>query len=243
MIKTEKLSKKYGKHTALHGLDLNIKKGEIYALLGSNGAGKSTTIHILMGFMEPTSGAAFINGHPVKPNDQKIKQWVAYVPEVVNLYGNFSAFQNLDYFSGLSGFRYSKAEQLALLVEAGLKEEQLGKPVGAFSKGMRQKVGIAIALGKQAKVILMDEPTSGLDPYASNEFSGILHTLSQKGVSIFMATHDLFRAKESGHRIGIMHLGHLLQEHNTVSLSQVELEQLYLHTIQSYNADQNVLSV
>ncbi|KEO71919.1 ABC transporter ATP-binding protein [Anditalea andensis] len=242
MIKTENLSKKYEAQVALHSLNLDIKKGEIYALLGSNGAGKSTTIHLLMGFMKPTSGLAYINELQVKPNDSAIKQWVAYIPEVVNLYPNFSALENLDFFSGLSGFKYTKDQQVALLREAGLRDEFLKKPVGAFSKGMRQKVGISIALGKQAKAILMDEPTSGLDPYASNEFSEILHTLSKKGVSILMATHDLFRAKESGHRIGIMHLGHLLLEQDTSSVSQVELEQLYMHTIQSFNnQDQKII--
>lgn len=243
MIKAEKLTKKYDQHTALNGLDLDIKAGEIYALLGSNGAGKSTTIHIFMGFIPSSSGEAFINGVVVKPNDTQLKQWVAYIPEVVNLYPNFSAMQNLAYFSGLSGFKYSKDEQIQLLLEAGLQADFLQKPVGTYSKGMRQKVGIAIALAKQAKAIFMDEPTSGLDPYASNDFSEILQRLSQKGVSILMATHDLFRAKESGHRIGIMHIGNLLHEQDTESISQVELEQLYLDTIKSFDKTQQKITV
>lgn len=243
MIKAQKLTKKYHQHTALNQLNLDIQAGEIYALLGSNGAGKSTTIHIFMGFMAATSGEAFINGLPVKPNDPQLKQWVAYIPEIVNLYPNFSALENLAYFSGLSGFSYSKEEQAALLTQAGLREEFLKKPVGSYSKGMRQKVGIAIALGKKAKALFMDEPTSGLDPYASNEFSEILHKLSQQGVSILMATHDLFRAKESGHKIGIMHLGNLLHEQDTSSISQAELEQLYLGTIRDFDQKRNLITL
>ncbi|WP_026999183.1 ABC transporter ATP-binding protein [Eisenibacter elegans] len=240
MIKAEQLTKQYGGHTALNALNLHIAAGEIYALLGSNGAGKSTTIHIFMGFLPPTSGKAFINEREVVSGDVQLKQWVAYIPEVVNLYPNLSALQNLAYFSGLSGFKYKLEEQEQLLLEAGLQADSFRKPVGSYSKGMRQKVGIAIALGKQAKAIFMDEPTSGLDPHASNEFSAILQRLSQKGVSILMATHDLFRAQESSHRIGIMHLGNLLHEQATASLSAVELEQRYLETVQGFTQSNSV---
>jgi ABC-2 type transport system ATP-binding protein len=234
MIEAKNLSKKYQAHTALHPLNLQIEKGEIYCLLGSNGAGKSTTINLFMGFTAPTSGEAFIDGILVKPNSLEIKKRVAYIPEVVNLYPTLSGLENLSYFCGLSGFRYDRTTLYQMLSEAGLQSDAHHRPVGNYSKGMRQKVGIAIALGKQAKAIFMDEPTSGLDPFASNEFSATLQQLSQKGVSILMATHDLFRAKESGHTIGIMVAGRLREEVKASSVSPLELESLYLHTIKSH---------
>ena len=148
------------------------------------------------------------------------------------LYPHLTGFQNLAYFSGLSHKTYFDAEVHALLLRAGLPEAAHDRPVGGYSKGMRQKVGIAIALAKQAKVLFLDEPTSGLDPLASNEFSGLLTALSQEGVAILMATHDLFRAKEVGHRIGIMRDGHLLRVLAAADVTHTELEELYVQTIQ-----------
>jgi ABC-2 type transport system ATP-binding protein len=228
MIITNNLSKVYGDQTALDQLNLNINEGEIYCLLGANGAGKTTTINILLGFIRPSSGSAFINQVEVQENPTLVKQFLAYIPENLMLYPHLSALENLDYFSGIAGKNLPKEQLKVFLQEAGLQESAHSKRISTFSKGMRQKVGIAIALAKEAKVLLLDEPTSGLDPQASNEFGLLLQKLKENGVATLMATHDLFRAKEVATHIGIMKDGQLKQHYEAANLSLSELEKDYL---------------
>ncbi len=231
MITTNKLSKKYGVFNALNNLNLHINPGEIYCLLGANGAGKSTTINLLLNYINPSSGEASINGKDVQKYSLETKKYIAYIPENLMLYPSLTAIENLDYFSGIAGIIYNKKVLGELLTKAGLESDAHNKPTSAFSKGMRQKVGIAIALAKQAKVLLLDEPTSGLDPKASNEFGQLLLQLQQEGIAILMATHDLFRAKEIATRIGIMKSGHLEHEFKADEISLQKLEEVYLQTM------------
>ncbi|MEO9513979.1 MAG: ABC transporter ATP-binding protein [Flavobacteriaceae bacterium] len=231
MIITDNLTKQYGETTVLDQLNLNIGANEIYCLLGANGAGKTTTINLLLGFIEPTSGSAFINQLNVAENPKTTKRFLAYIPENLILYPSLTALENLDYFSGIAGKKLSTLELKQFLEEAGLQPEAFTKRIATFSKGMRQKVGIAIALAKDAKVLLLDEPTSGLDPKASNEFGQLLQKLRSKGVATLMATHDLFRAKEVATRIGIMNNGVLKQELVASDISLAALEQAYLNTM------------
>ncbi|MFC6996369.1 ABC transporter ATP-binding protein [Rufibacter roseus] len=228
-LEARQLKKQYQDKLALKGLDLQIQPGEIFCLLGQNGAGKSTTINLFLGFITPTAGAAYINGLEVATNQLKVKEYLAYIPENVMLYPNLTGLENLALFSSLAGFDYKNEELLQYLVEAGLPAEAAARKLGAYSKGMRQKVGIAIAVAKHAKVLLLDEPTSGLDPKASNEFSDLLLKLSRQGTAIFMATHDIFRAKEVGTRVGIMREGELVDVLSTAELDANELERLYLN--------------
>lgn len=228
MIEAIGLSKAYNGTTAVDQLNLTVKPGDIFCLLGANGAGKTTTINIFLNFVQPTEGKALINGTDVTQDALKTKQYLAYIPENLMLYPNLSGLENLDYFSGLAGKKYEMTEFEMFLSEAGLQEEAHKRRVYTYSKGMRQKVGIAIALAKQAKALLLDEPTSGLDPKASNEFAALLQKLSQQGVATLMATHDLFRAKESGTHIGIMKDGRLLQTLTTEEINHTDLEKLYL---------------
>jgi ABC-2 type transport system ATP-binding protein len=231
MLQAKNLSKKYGDQTALNGLNLTINEGEIFALLGQNGAGKTTTINCFLGFIEPSSGEASINGLSVAENALETKKYLAYIPETVMLYPNLTGIENLEFFSSLAGFKYSKDELGQFLSRAGLQDTAHQQRVGSYSKGMRQKVGIAIAIAKKAKALLLDEPTSGLDPKASNEFSEILRELSKNGTAILMATHDIFRAKEVAHRIGIMKEGNLVSVIAAKDISANELEKLYLQTV------------
>jgi ABC-2 type transport system ATP-binding protein len=231
MLEASNLTKKYGDHIALNNLNLSIESGEIFALLGQNGAGKTTTINLFLGFLEPTSGQAFINGISVAENPQEIRKHLAYIPETVMLYPNLTGIENLQYFSSLAGFDYSKKELGGLLDTAGLQSKAFDQRLSGYSKGMRQKVGIAIAVAKEAKVLLLDEPTSGLDPKASNEFSAIIKTLAARGTAILMATHDIFRAKEAASRIGIMKEGEMMSVISAGSISANELENLYLKTV------------
>jgi ABC-2 type transport system ATP-binding protein len=231
MLEASNLTKRYGTHTALNDLNLTIKAGEIFALLGQNGAGKTTTINLFLGFIQPTEGSALIDGISVAENPQEIKKHLAYIPETVMLYPNLTGIENLQYFSLLAGFEYSKKELQELLAKAGLQSQAFDQRLAGYSKGMRQKVGIAIAVAKKAKVLLLDEPTSGLDPKASNEFSEIIKTLAANGTAILMATHDIFRAKEVASRIGIMKEGNLRSVIEASSISANELESLYLKTV------------
>jgi ABC-2 type transport system ATP-binding protein len=229
ILEAKDLRKQYPEKLALRGLNLQIQAGEVFCLLGQNGAGKSTTINLFLGFAQPTAGAAYVNGLEVAKNTLKIKQYLAYIPENVMLYPHLTGLENLALFSSLAGFKYSEGELLAYLTQAGLPAEAARRRVSGYSKGMRQKVGIAIAVAKHAQVLLLDEPTSGLDPKASNEFSELLRQLSELGTAVFMATHDIFRAKEVGTRVGIMREGELVDVRPTAALNANELEQLYLH--------------
>jgi ABC-2 type transport system ATP-binding protein len=231
MLQATSLTKKYGEQTALADLNLTIDKGEIFCLLGQNGAGKTTTINLFLGFTNATSGTASINGIEVVPNDTATKKHIAYIPEVVMLYGNLSGKENLDFFSKLAGFKYSDDLLSSFLSNAGLQKEAHNNRVSTYSKGMRQKVGIAIALAKNADAILMDEPTSGLDPKATAEFTAICKKLALEGKTIFMATHDIFNAVNVGTRIGIMKEGSLVHTVDTKDISANQLQQLYLETI------------
>ena len=231
MLIAENLSKTYGDYKALNNLNLKLNEGEIFALLGQNGAGKSTTINIFLGFVKPTEGVAKINGISVIDHPEETKKFIAYIPETVLLYPNLTGVENLKFFSSLAGFDYDNEVLTSFLSKAGLQADAHHNRLGGYSKGMRQKVGIAIAITKKAKVLLLDEPTSGLDPKASNEFSEILKELASEGTTIFMATHDIFRAKEVADRIGIMKRGNLISEINADEISANELEKLYLQTV------------
>lgn len=229
MLEAIDLRKCYGDHEALRGLNLKVNGGDIYCLLGANGAGKTTTINLFLNFVDPTSGVARVNGIDVTQNPLETKRYLAYIPEQVMLYGNLTGLENLEYFARLGGHaEYTAADYRAFLDRVGLQAGAAGLRVRTYSKGMRQKVGVAIALAKQAQALLLDEPTSGLDPKASNEFSALLLQLRNDGAAILMATHDLFRAKETGNRIGIMKAGQLVRELSTDEVSHADVERIYL---------------
>lgn len=233
MLQAIDLTKQYNptQPPSLNALNLIVLPGEIFCLLGQNGAGKTTTINLFLGFVKPTSGQALLNGMNVSEHPQESKQFLAYLPETVMLYPHLTGIENLRFFSALAGFRYDDTELGQFLNRAGLQHDAHRNRVGVYSKGMRQKVGIAIALAKRANVLLLDEPTSGLDPKASNEFSDLLRTLSADGAAILMATHDIFRAKDVGTHIGIMRQGRLIETLSTNDLTANELEAIYLQTV------------
>lgn len=232
MIETKNLTKTFDQSTVLEGLEFKVEKGEIFCFLGANGAGKTTTINLLLGFLKPTNGEALINGLSVKDNIEATRAAVAYIPEQVSLYPEFTGMENLEFFVKLAGKTNDPDYLASCLEDAGLASEFHHSYSSTYSKGMRQKVGIAIAIAKKAKVLLLDEPLSGLDPKAANEFCQLLKKLKKDGVAILMATHDLFRAKEIGDRLGIMRDGELLETLITEDVSLAEIETIYLSHMQ-----------
>lgn len=234
MLKATHLTKNYeGGAAALEDLNLTVARGEVFCLLGANGAGKTTTIHLFLGFLRPTCGSAWVGGIHVDEDPMGARQKTAYIPEQINLYPELSGLENLGYFTELSGRGNCRpAELRELLLQAGLPEESIRRPVATYSKGMRQKVGIAIALAKRAEVLLLDEPTSCLDPEAADEFSGLIRKFSEGGGTVLMATHDLARAATVATHLGIMRQGRLLTA-VSAGIGPSDLEQMYKECIRS----------
>ncbi|WP_233472817.1 ABC transporter ATP-binding protein [Cupriavidus respiraculi] len=212
----------------IDGLNLRLGRGCVYALLGGNGAGKTTTIDVLLGFVRPHAGTVTVDGWAPALHAREARQRLAYLPENVALYPYLSGVENLEYFCALAGIRLDRTQARALLDDAGLQADAHCRRVQAYSKGMRQKVGLAIAHAKGASAMLLDEPTSGLDPAAANDFTRRVHAAADGGMSVLMATHDLFNARQVADRIGILRQGRLVAEFDAHSVGHDELEQTYL---------------
>jgi len=230
LLEAENLTKRYEDGVlALDHVSFSVQPRQIYAMLGANGAGKTTAINLFLNFIEPTEGEARIDGIITHKEPLQAKQKVAFVSENVMLYPNFTAMQNLDFFARLGGkTNYTKDDYHHVLSRVGLQEEAHNKRLKGFSKGMRQKSGIAIAILKDAPAILLDEPTSGLDPKAGFEFIQLLHSLREEGKAILMSTHDIFRAKEIADVVGIMKQGQLVMQRTREELAGESLEKLYM---------------
>ncbi len=232
MLEIISMSKHYGEVQAVDELNLTIRPGEIFTMLGANGAGKTTTLMVSLGFTEPTAGTVKICGVDVTRDPLEAKKHVAYVSENVMLYGNFTARQNLDFFAKLGGRKDATDEEYERIMErVGLQADAFNRRVKGFSKGMRQKLGIAIAIVKNAEVILLDEPTSGLDPQSGTEFLQLLTELRHEDKTIWMTTHDVFRAKAIADRVGIMVKGKLVKTFTREELEREDLEKIYVEYV------------
>jgi ABC-2 type transport system ATP-binding protein len=230
MMQAINLTKRYEDGLlALDHVSYDIYPGEVFCLLGANGAGKTTTINLFLDFIPPTDGEARLNGINCHQNPLAAKKYAAYVSENVMLYGNFTARQNLDFFAKLGGKRnLGKKDCYRVMAEVGLPERAFEQRVKMFSKGMRQKLGIAIAMIKDAPAILLDEPTAGLDPKAGAEFLELLTSLKAQGKAILMSTHDIFRSKEIADRVGIMKEGKMVMQRTRQELAHEDLQRVYL---------------
>ena len=232
MLEIIEMTKHYGDVHAVNDLTLTIEPGEIFTMLGANGAGKTTTLMVALGFTEPTAGTVKICGVDVTRDPLEAKRHVAYVSENVMLYGNFTARQNLEFFTRLGGRKQVEASEYDEVMErVGLQRDAFDRRVKGFSKGMRQKLGIAIAIMKNAEVILLDEPTSGLDPKSGAEFLQLLAELREENKAIWMTTHDIFRAKQIADRVGIMVEGNLVKIFTRDELGQEDLESIYVEYV------------
>lgn len=217
----------HGKHMAVRGLNLAVRAGSVYALLGGNGAGKTTTISTFLGIVRIGAGEVRIGGRSLAEQPDAVRE-LAYLPENVALYPYLSGAENLRYFSAIAGVSLTRSEACDLLVASGLAGTAVHARASTYSKGMRQKVGLAIAHARKARGMLLDEPTSGLDPSAANEFAARLRAAADAGLGVLMATHDLFNAKQVADRIGIMKDGVIVSECDARTVGHQELEDMYL---------------
>jgi ABC-2 type transport system ATP-binding protein len=213
---------------ALDGLDLAVPAGVVYALLGGNGAGKTTTLNALLGFARPTAGEVHVDGLVPSREGPQVRRRLAYLPESVSLYPYLSGTENLRYFCAVAGLSIDAAAARRSLQEVGVPAAAMERRVAAYSKGMRQKVGLAIAYARQAKALLLDEPTSGLDPAAAQELVQRVRAAAAAGMAVLMVTHDLLNARHAADRIGILRRGRKVAEFSTDVLDASGLERMYM---------------
>ena len=212
IIETQELTKRYGSQIAVDHLTLQINEGEVFGFLGPNGAGKTTTLLMFLGLTEPTSGKVRVCGFDPARDPLRVKEKVGYLPENVGFYDDMNARENLQFVSRLNRVpdEISGPKIDSLLKDVGLYEE-VGKKIGIYSKGMRQRLGIAEVLIKEPKVIFLDEPTIGLDPDGTNRMLDLIHSLSRdKNITIFLSSHLLDQVQRICDRVGIMIKGNLV---------------------------------
>ncbi len=225
VIVTRDLTKIYGHQKAVDRLTFNIKPGEIFGFLGPNGAGKTTTLLMLLGLTEPTSGHAQVLGYEPIRDPIKVKKQIGYLPENMGFYNDLNARQMLHYIAELNGLSLDIAEARinVALQEVGLSDEA-EKKIGAFSRGMRQRLGIAEILIKAPKVAFLDEPTLGLDPDATNRMIELIRQISQeRQMTVMLSSHLLHQAQKICHRIGIMIKGQMVAQGSMEELAQEKL--------------------
>ena len=216
------LTKKYGEHIAVNNLNLTIEKGEIFGLLGPNGAGKSTTILMILGLTEVDSGSVKVCGIDSSRYPLEVKRKVGYLPEDVGFYNDYTGLQNLMYVARLNNIPEEEAKKTALeiLAEVGLKDVKDSK-VASYSRGMRQRLGLADVLIKKPEVIILDEPTLGLDPEGVKKFLQLIVRLSRKkGITVLFSSHHLHQIQQVCDRVGIFVKGKMLAEGKISSLAQ-----------------------
>ncbi|HET7179139.1 MAG TPA: ABC transporter ATP-binding protein [Chryseosolibacter sp.] len=222
IIELVNVTKRYPTHTAVDDLTLSIRKGEIFGLLGPNGAGKSTTILMMLGLAEPTSGSVKVCGFDSTRNPIEVKRRTGYLPEDVGFYEDYTGLENLVYIAKLNGIPTGTAEAKAdrLLRRVGLADAA-GKKAGKYSRGMRQRLGLAEVLIKDPEVIILDEPTLGIDPKGVQDLLSLIERLSkEEGITVLLSSHHLHQVQEICDRVGLFVKGKLLAAGNIHTLSQ-----------------------
>lgn len=231
VIELTGLTKKYGGFTAVNDLNLTVEKGDIFGLLGPNGAGKSTTILMMLGLTEPTAGSVMVCGINSTTHPIEVKRKVGYLPEDVGFYDDMTGIENLVYTAQLNGIAKEEAVQKAvqLLDRVGLSNDGK-KKAGKYSRGMRQRLGLADVLIKEPEVIILDEPTSGIDPSGVREFMDLIRQLShQDGQTVLFSSHHLDQVQQVCNRVGLFSSGKLLADIRLAELQKEEhaLEHIY----------------
>ena len=225
IIEMKDLSKVYNHHKAVDQVSFHIEEGEVFGFLGPNGAGKTTTLLMLMGLTRPTGGWARVCGLDPVRQAKEVKTQVGYLPENVGFYGDLDAVQCLEYIADLNGLARSEAgDKIRDVLEVVGLKETVGKKVGTFSRGMRQRLGVAEVLLKDPKVMFLDEPTLGLDPDGAIRLMNLIQSLNQeRKMTVLLSSHNLYQVQKISHRVGIMIGGKMVAEGSIKSLGKEKL--------------------
>lgn len=246
LVETINLTKRYGNVTAVDNLNLQVEKGSIFGLLGPNGAGKTTTILMLLGLTEPTAGRALVAGHDATRNPIAVKSLVGYLPDNVGFYEDLSGRENLYYTASLNGLTGKEAANRIsqALKRVGLEEDGHRK-VGEYSRGMRQRLGIADVLVKDPELIIMDEPTLGIDPEGVRELLDLIKKLAQEdGRTILLSSHMLHQVQQICDRVGIFVKGRLIANGTIEELNQQLFDgENFVIELQAYPEDEQLIEL
>ncbi len=242
VIETVNLTKKYDGFTAVNNLNLRVEKGEVFGLLGPNGAGKTTTILMLLGLTDPTAGKVTVLGMDPTRKTLSVKSKVGYIPDTVGFYDELTARENLIYIAKLNGLSGNAAYQRIddVLGRVGLADVA-DQRVGTYSRGMRQRLGVADVLIKQPQLIIMDEPTQGLDPERAREFLHMIRSLKEEGITILLSSHLLHQVQIVCDRVGLFHRGRMVLEGTVSELAKKVLGRAYRVVIEAEGSPQAIL--
>jgi ABC-2 type transport system ATP-binding protein len=243
IIEAVNLTKHYSRQTAVKGLNFTVNEGEVFGFLGPNGAGKTTTLLMLMGLSHPSAGSAKVCGLDPLRNAREVKRIAGYLPENIGFYGDLTAVQNLEYVASLNGIQPDKAsEKIDELLDMVELKQEARKKVGAFSRGMKQRLGFAEALIKDPQVLFLDEPTIGLDPEGALRLMEFIKTLNRdRKITVLLSSHNLYQVQKISHRVGIMIQGEMVAEGSIESLAKEKfgvgdkkysLEEIYMKYFQ-----------
>jgi ABC-2 type transport system ATP-binding protein len=227
LLDAKSLSVNINNSTILKSLTFSVAKGEIYALLGGNGAGKSTTLKTFLGFNAASDGVVLVDGQDVSASVTQIRRKTAYLPENATLYPHLTARENVEYFLSLAEIQKSNNDIDEAFERVSLQNDAWDRQLHTFSKGMRQKTAIALALLRNAPIFLLDEPTSGLDPIAIDEFNKLVREIACAGATILMVTHDVYGACQVANRIGLLRNGELVGEFEAAENKRIDTESVH----------------
>ena len=226
-LQADSLYVQRGGREILKGISFSAEAGEVYALLGGNGAGKSTTLLSFLGFLQPSAGIALVSGKDISADVAGTRTAIAYLPESAALYEHLNAYENLEYFLNLADLSVSVEDLDAAMDRVALAHESRSRKLQAYSKGMRQKVAIALAILRDSEILLLDEPTSGLDPVAIDEFHRLVRGLADSGKAVLMVTHDVYGACQVADRIGLLRNGSIVGEFSAPESGLIDTESVH----------------
>lgn len=227
VLETQSLTVERGGRRVLHDVSFAVAEGEVFALLGGNGAGKSTTLLTFLGLLAPQQGRALAFGQDVYASVEAVRRKAAYLPETASLYAHLNAWENVSYFLDLARSPRPRDELAQAFDEVGLPNDARGRRLDSYSKGMRQKVAIALALLRRVPLLLLDEPTSGLDPVAIDEFNALISSLAQRGSTVMMVTHDVYGACQVARRVGLLRRGEFVGTFEAPADGMIDADELH----------------
>ncbi len=236
-IETHGLTKRYGRIVAVEELDLVVERGEVFGILGPNGSGKTTTILMLLGLTDPTAGTVRVLGRDPVREPLSIKRRVGYLPDTVGFYDELSGRENLRYTAALNGLRGAAVEAKIeeLLKQMGLAEAA-DRPVRTYSRGMKQRLGLADVLLKDPELVILDEPTLGLDPQAAHEFLDLIRSLKERGLTVLLSSHLLHQVQVITDRVGLFRKGRMELVGSVTELARRVLGGAYRIRVQAQGA-------